>query len=176
MPRSPSRNGGPSTFFPCVRTHSSRAKKVSRPPSSADAAAKRCGLIAPQPVDRHRRRNGAARVQTRESYMATIGTFTKSGDDFTGTVKTLALNVKAKIARAEKENDNTTLPITASSPVRPSLARPGRRPPAQGANTSRSSSTIRASRRRSSPRWSRSKVGTGTPSSGLAAPATEPSR
>ena len=37
--------------------------------------------------------------------MATIGTFTKSGDDFTGTVKTLALNVKAKITRAEKEND-----------------------------------------------------------------------
>ena len=38
--------------------------------------------------------------------MATIGTFTKSGDgDFTGVVKTLALNVKAKIARAEKEND-----------------------------------------------------------------------
>ena len=37
--------------------------------------------------------------------MATIGTFTKSGDDFTGTVKTLALNVKAKIARTEKEND-----------------------------------------------------------------------
>src|SRR3981189_600743 len=37
--------------------------------------------------------------------MATIGTFTKSGEDFTGTVKTLALNVKAKIARAEKEND-----------------------------------------------------------------------
>jgi uncharacterized protein (DUF736 family) len=37
--------------------------------------------------------------------MATIGTFTKSGEDFTGTVKTIALNVKAKIARAEKEND-----------------------------------------------------------------------
>lgn len=37
--------------------------------------------------------------------MATIGTFTKIGDDFTGTVKTLALNVKAKITRAEKEND-----------------------------------------------------------------------
>ena len=37
--------------------------------------------------------------------MATIGTFTKSGDDFTGTCKTLALNVKTKIARAEKEND-----------------------------------------------------------------------
>ena len=37
--------------------------------------------------------------------MATIGTFTKSGEDFTGSVKTLTLNVKAKIARAEKENE-----------------------------------------------------------------------
>ena len=37
--------------------------------------------------------------------MATIGTFTKSGDDFSGVVKTIALNVKAKITRAEKEND-----------------------------------------------------------------------
>jgi hypothetical protein len=37
--------------------------------------------------------------------MATIGSFTKSGDDFTGAVKTVALNVKTKIARAEKEND-----------------------------------------------------------------------
>jgi uncharacterized protein (DUF736 family) len=47
----------------------------------------------------------AARVQTRRHVMATIGSFTKSGDDFTGTVKTVALNVKTKIARAEKEND-----------------------------------------------------------------------
>jgi uncharacterized protein (DUF736 family) len=37
--------------------------------------------------------------------MATIGTFTKSGEDFTGSVKTLTLNVKAKSARAEKENE-----------------------------------------------------------------------
>ena len=37
--------------------------------------------------------------------MATIGTFTKSGDEFTGAVKTLTLNVKAKIAPVEKEND-----------------------------------------------------------------------
>jgi len=37
--------------------------------------------------------------------MATIGTFTKSGDGFTGSVKTLALNVKAKISPADKEND-----------------------------------------------------------------------
>jgi uncharacterized protein (DUF736 family) len=48
---------------------------------------------------------GAARVQTRRPIMATIGTFTKSGEDFTGAVKTLTLNVKTKIARTEKEND-----------------------------------------------------------------------
>lgn len=39
--------------------------------------------------------------------MATIGTFTKneSGAGYTGAVKTLTLNVKAKIVPAEKEND-----------------------------------------------------------------------
>jgi uncharacterized protein (DUF736 family) len=37
--------------------------------------------------------------------MAIIGTFTKSGDDFTGVVRTPALNVKAKITLAQKEND-----------------------------------------------------------------------
>ena len=37
--------------------------------------------------------------------MATIGNFTKSGDRYTGTVRTLTLNVKAQIAPAEKEND-----------------------------------------------------------------------
>jgi len=37
--------------------------------------------------------------------MATIGTFTKSDNGYTGAVKTLALNVKARIAPAEKTND-----------------------------------------------------------------------
>jgi len=38
--------------------------------------------------------------------MATIGTFTKSDNGgFIGTVKTLALNVKAKIVPTEKDND-----------------------------------------------------------------------
>jgi uncharacterized protein (DUF736 family) len=39
--------------------------------------------------------------------MAIIGTFTKSSDGstFVGTVKTVALNVKAKMASAEKDND-----------------------------------------------------------------------
>ena len=37
--------------------------------------------------------------------MATIGLFTKGDNGYTGTLKTLTLNVKAKITPAEKEND-----------------------------------------------------------------------
>lgn len=37
--------------------------------------------------------------------MATIGTFTKSADGFSGAVRALTLNVKATIRPAEREND-----------------------------------------------------------------------
>jgi uncharacterized protein (DUF736 family) len=37
--------------------------------------------------------------------MATIGTFTKSENGFTGAVKTLTLNVKAQFRAGEKAND-----------------------------------------------------------------------
>jgi uncharacterized protein (DUF736 family) len=37
--------------------------------------------------------------------MAIIGTFTRSGDEFTGAVKTLTLNFKAQIKLAEKDSD-----------------------------------------------------------------------
>ena len=37
--------------------------------------------------------------------MATIGTFTKTENGYTGSVKTLTLNVKAKFAPAEGENE-----------------------------------------------------------------------
>ena len=37
--------------------------------------------------------------------MAIIGTFTKSGDGYTGSLKTVTLSVKAKIMPTEKEND-----------------------------------------------------------------------
>jgi len=47
----------------------------------------------------------AARATDEETIMATIGTFTKTENGYTGTVKTLALNVKARISPAEKAND-----------------------------------------------------------------------
>jgi uncharacterized protein (DUF736 family) len=37
--------------------------------------------------------------------MATIGTFTTNGNCFTGTIKTLNLNVKARIERVENPSD-----------------------------------------------------------------------
>ncbi len=37
--------------------------------------------------------------------MATIGTFTKSGDTFTGSVKTLSINAKTTIKAADKASD-----------------------------------------------------------------------
>ncbi|MER8395188.1 DUF736 domain-containing protein [Mesorhizobium sp. M1340] len=37
--------------------------------------------------------------------MATIGTFTSSGNGFAGTIKTLNLNVKAKLARLDNPSD-----------------------------------------------------------------------
>jgi uncharacterized protein (DUF736 family) len=37
--------------------------------------------------------------------MATIGTFTKQGDGFSGSVKTLSLNVKARFTPSEGDND-----------------------------------------------------------------------
>ena len=37
--------------------------------------------------------------------MATIGTFTTNTNGFTGTISTLALNVKARIARVENPSD-----------------------------------------------------------------------
>ena len=38
--------------------------------------------------------------------MATIGTFTSNANGFTGTIKTLTLNVKARIERVENPSDN----------------------------------------------------------------------
>ena len=37
--------------------------------------------------------------------MATIGSFSKSGDGYTGSVKTLTLNVKAQFRPSEKDSD-----------------------------------------------------------------------
>lgn len=48
---------------------------------------------------------GAARENQRNETMATIGTFTATDNGFTGAIKTLNLNVKAKFVRVETPSD-----------------------------------------------------------------------
>ena len=48
---------------------------------------------------------GATRQTHGDDEMATIGTFTSNGNGFTGTIKTLNLNVKARIERVENPSD-----------------------------------------------------------------------
>jgi uncharacterized protein (DUF736 family) len=59
----------------------------------------------PDLVDSHRGRNRAARNSERNATMATIGTFTSTANGFTGQIRTLALNVKARIARVENPSE-----------------------------------------------------------------------
>jgi uncharacterized protein (DUF736 family) len=48
---------------------------------------------------------GAVARDRQEHIMANIGTFTKSGDTFTGAVKTLSISAKTTIKAAEKASD-----------------------------------------------------------------------
>jgi uncharacterized protein (DUF736 family) len=48
---------------------------------------------------------GAARAQGKEHHMATIGIFTTTATGFTGTIKTLNLNVKARIERVDAPSE-----------------------------------------------------------------------
>ena len=66
--------------------------------------------------------------------MATIGTFTKSGNDFTGTVKTLTVNVKAKFSAVANDNDKARdYRVTAGSQL--NSAPPGARPHGRDVST-----------------------------------------
>ena len=62
--------------------------------------------------------------------MATIGTFTASDNGYTGSIKTLTLNIKAKFVASEKDNDKAldrgledtfpaSDPVSATSPTKP---------------------------------------------------------
>ena len=102
--------------------------------------------------------------------MATIGTFTQTKDGFTGTIRTLALNVKAKIVPDEhKANEAAPDYRVFSGTVE--LGAGWSAPPrtASNVNTSLSSSMTRAFLPRSTPIWCRPRaLRTSTASSGAA--------
>jgi hypothetical protein len=104
--------------------------------------------------------------------MATIGNFTVNGNGFVGTVKTLALGtVKAKIVPAERTSDKAP-----DYRIFAGTIEFGAGWKKKSQTISRSSWTTRASRLRSTPRWSRWKARKATRSSGLARTATETPR
>ena len=54
----------------------------------------------------HRGSDGSGQnTRKRNTTTATIGTFTSEKNGFTGSIRTLALNVKARIARVENSSD-----------------------------------------------------------------------
>src|SRR5258705_12293310 len=93
-------------FSPAAKwRHSSRkAKKLSNAVLRCAAGLTAAGRSRPEPRTAIEAAMGAARQQT-ETTMATIGTFTAADNGYTGSVKTLTLNVKAKFVATEKEND-----------------------------------------------------------------------
>jgi Protein of unknown function (DUF736) len=94
-------------FSPAAKArHSSREDKKAvrrRPPLCFGPDG--CGPIAPQAKDRHRGCDGRGPTTKMETTTATIGTFTAADNGYTGSVKTLTRNVKAKFVATEKEND-----------------------------------------------------------------------
>jgi len=105
-PRSPSRNGF-ADFFPLPRSGGipRESKKPSHAVLRAAAGLTAAGRSLPGPRTAIEAATVAARQQNGENTMATIGTFTASNNGFTGSVKTLTLNVKATFVAAEKDND-----------------------------------------------------------------------
>lgn len=82
--------------------------------------------------------------------MANIGTFTADKDGFTGSLRTLTLNVKAKLVPNDK-GENESPRTSASRRPATTSARRGRKPARPGGITCRWPSTILRSRRRSMP-------------------------
>src|SRR5690606_22333633 len=56
-------------------------------------------------TDRHRGRDRRGPSNKGMRHMATIGTFVSTGNGFNGSIKTLNLNVKAKLVRIENPSD-----------------------------------------------------------------------
>jgi len=97
----------PPAFFPCREAAAFLAeskKAVYRRPPLRLPGLMAAGRSLPGPRTAIEAAMVAARQLT-ETTMATIGTFTAADNGYTGSVKTLTLNVKAKFVATEKDND-----------------------------------------------------------------------
>ena len=101
--------------------------------------------------------------------MANIGSFKKSGQELQGEIVTLSLQTKGVRIVPETTGPATTPPVIGSMSAESRSAPPGQSAPTRAAIISRSSWTIRASTRRSTPTSSTTKTPKPTPSFGPAA-------
>jgi uncharacterized protein (DUF736 family) len=97
----------PAGFFPPPDGFASRSKKAGRrhPPLALRALPAAAPIAFRRTIAIEAAMGAVRAAQARRTIMATIGTFTKFGDGYTGSVKTLTLNVKAKLSPAEKDNE-----------------------------------------------------------------------
>jgi uncharacterized protein (DUF736 family) len=104
--------------FPLRCAHSSRDKFFSPPGSPLRCDRKRCSQPVPRRPDHNKDAMGANLVQPKgEIIMANIGTFTADKDGFTGTLRTLTLNVKVKLVPNDKgDNETPRLPPAGGRP------------------------------------------------------------
>ena len=73
--------------------------------------ASRCAVGRLRPLDRHRGRDGrGARDTERNLTIATIGTFKKSGNGYTGDITTLSVQAKGVRVTAEENRSNDNAP------------------------------------------------------------------
>ena len=108
--------------------------------------------------------------------MANIGSFKKVGNEFQGEIVTLSLKAKGVRIVAETNRSNDNAPSHRIYVAGRRSAQPGRSVPRKAATTSRSSSTILPSTRRSTRTCSTTKAVKATPCSGRgrARPASRP--
>src|SRR3546814_16814775 len=89
--------------FPRRYAASSRSKFFSPPGSPLRCDRKRCSQPVPRRPDHNKDAMSANLVQPKgEIIMANIGTFTADKDGFTGTLRTLTLNIKVKLGDNDK--------------------------------------------------------------------------
>jgi uncharacterized protein (DUF736 family) len=99
-PQRPSSTFFPWRYAPFLAVQESRC----RPPSTSFRPCG-CGSIASGLTTAIEVAMGAARENQGNETMATIGTFTSTGNGFSGAIKTLNLNVKAKFVRVENPSE-----------------------------------------------------------------------
>src|SRR5690606_559025 len=79
-------------------------QSLCRPPSTL-VPALRVPVDRLRSTDRHRGRDRRGPSNKGMRHMATIGNFVSTGNGFNGSIKTLNLNVKAKLVRVENPSD-----------------------------------------------------------------------